>query len=78
MEVVHPLLFLFPFLLLSEYLLALNDVYLEFVLRSLYVSTQTYPTDAEMAEADRNCKDKEMKKKRLPSGISEYQVGPCV
>ncbi|KAL6544144.1 hypothetical protein OROGR_010641 [Orobanche gracilis] len=35
---------------------------------------QTYPTDAEMAEADRNRKDKKMKKKRLPSGISEYQA----
>ncbi|KAL6547710.1 hypothetical protein OROHE_009415 [Orobanche hederae] len=34
---------------------------------------QTYPTDAEMAEADRNRKAKKMKKKRLPSGISEYQ-----
>ncbi|KAL6544146.1 hypothetical protein OROGR_010643 [Orobanche gracilis] len=35
---------------------------------------QTYPTDAEMAEADRNRKDKKMKEKRLPSGISEYQA----
>lgn len=35
---------------------------------------QTWPTEAEMAEADRNHKEKKMKKKRLPVGISEYQA----
>ncbi|XP_047982735.1 pre-rRNA-processing protein TSR1 homolog [Salvia hispanica] len=35
---------------------------------------QTWPTEAEMAEAERNYKEKKMKKKRLPKGISEYQA----
>ncbi|KAL6524936.1 hypothetical protein OROMI_030529 [Orobanche minor] len=35
---------------------------------------QTWPTEAEMAEADKIHKDKRMKKKRLPRGISEYQA----
>lgn len=30
-----------------------------------------------MAEAERNYKEKKMKKKRLPKGISEYQVANC-
>ncbi|KAL8514967.1 hypothetical protein ACS0TY_013885 [Phlomoides rotata] len=36
---------------------------------------QTWPTEAEMAEADRNVEEKKTKKKRrLPKGISEYQA----
>lgn len=35
---------------------------------------QTWPTEAEMADADRNHKEKKMKKKRLPVGISDYQA----
>lgn len=37
---------------------------------------QTWPTEAEMAEADRNQKQKNLKKRILPRGTSEYQV--CV
>ncbi|KAL6492972.1 hypothetical protein OROGR_032731 [Orobanche gracilis] len=40
----------------------------------LLAGEQTWPTEAEMAEADKNQKDKRMKKKRLPRGISEYQA----
>ncbi|KAL0341101.1 UNVERIFIED_CONTAM: Pre-rRNA-processing protein T [Sesamum radiatum] len=39
----------------------------------LLAGEQTWPTEAEMAEADRN-HEKKMKKKRLPRGISEYQA----
>ncbi|XP_027091606.2 uncharacterized protein [Coffea arabica] len=35
---------------------------------------QTWPTEAEMAEADRNHKDKKPKKRILPPGTSEYQA----
>lgn len=35
---------------------------------------QTWPTEAEMAEADRNHKEKKLKKRTLPRGTSEYQV----
>lgn len=45
----------------------------------LHVSIQTWPTEAEMAEADRNHEEKKTKKKRrLPKGISDYQVEPCL
>ncbi|KAL6506614.1 hypothetical protein OROHE_022446 [Orobanche hederae] len=40
----------------------------------LLAGEQTWPTEAEMAEADKIHKDKRMKKKRLPRGISEYQA----
>ncbi|KAI3464702.1 hypothetical protein Pfo_021365 [Paulownia fortunei] len=40
----------------------------------LLAGEQTWPTEAEMAEADRNHVEKKMKKKRLPRGISEYQA----
>ncbi|KAK6131379.1 hypothetical protein DH2020_034864 [Rehmannia glutinosa] len=40
----------------------------------LLAGEQTWPTEAEMAEADRNHEEKKMKKKRLPRGISEYQA----
>ncbi|KAH6821037.1 pre-rRNA-processing TSR1-like protein [Perilla frutescens var. hirtella] len=40
----------------------------------LLAGEQTWPTEAEMAEADRNHKEKKMKKKKLPRGISEYQA----
>lgn len=46
------------------------------VLSSLNVSIQTWPTEAELADADRNHKEKKMKKKRLPKGVSAYQVEP--
>ncbi|KAK4436352.1 Pre-rRNA-processing protein T [Sesamum alatum] len=39
----------------------------------LLAGEQTWPTEEEMAEADRN-HEKKMKKKRLPRGISEYQA----
>ncbi|KAL8528647.1 hypothetical protein ACS0TY_006188 [Phlomoides rotata] len=36
---------------------------------------QTWPTEAEMAEAERNLEEKKTKKKRMhPKGISEYQA----
>lgn len=35
---------------------------------------QTWPTEAEMAEADRNHKEKKLKKRTLPRGTSEYQA----
>ncbi|KAL7244681.1 hypothetical protein ACSBR2_000119 [Camellia fascicularis] len=35
---------------------------------------QTWPTEAEMAEADRNQKEKRMRKRSLPRGTSEYQA----
>ncbi|EOY15232.1 Pre-rRNA-processing protein TSR1 isoform 2 [Theobroma cacao] len=35
---------------------------------------QTWPTEAEMAEADRNQKQKRLRKKNLPRGTSEYQA----
>ncbi|KAJ6411913.1 hypothetical protein OIU84_005054 [Salix udensis] len=35
---------------------------------------QTWPTEAEMAEADRNQKQKRLKKRILPRGTSEYQA----
>ncbi|GMJ10585.1 hypothetical protein like AT1G42440 [Hibiscus trionum] len=35
---------------------------------------QTWPTEAEMAEADRNQKQKRMRKRTLPRGTSEYQA----
>ncbi|GAB2232460.1 hypothetical protein Droror1_Dr00011493 [Drosera rotundifolia] len=35
---------------------------------------QTWPTEAEMAEAEENQKRKKMKKKKLPRGTSEYQA----
>lgn len=35
---------------------------------------QTWPTEAEMAEADEINKTKTLKKKVLPRGTSEYQV----
>ncbi|CBI40710.3 hypothetical protein VitviT2T_026917 [Vitis vinifera] len=35
---------------------------------------QTWPTEAEMAEADRNQKQKNLKKRILPRGTSEYQA----
>lgn len=38
---------------------------------------QTWPTEAEMDEADKNYKDKKLKKKTLPWGTSDYQVGAC-
>ncbi|KAL9260891.1 Pre-rRNA-processing protein TSR1-like protein [Drosera capensis] len=37
---------------------------------------QTWPTEAEMAEAEENQKRKKMKKKKLPRGTSEYQACP--
>lgn len=46
----------------------MNALYLHHIL------IQTWPTEAEMAEADRNHKEKKMKKRRLPKGISDYQV----
>nr|XP_043634327.1 pre-rRNA-processing protein TSR1 homolog [Erigeron canadensis] len=36
---------------------------------------QTWPTEAEMAEADRVHKEKKQKKRLLPRGTSEYQAG---
>lgn len=39
---------------------------------------QTWPTEAEMAEADRNQKQKRLKKRILPRGTSEYQVCACL
>ncbi|WZZ64076.1 pre-rRNA-processing protein TSR1 homolog [Brassica napus] len=35
---------------------------------------QTWPTEAEMAEADRNQKQGKLKKRTLPRGMSEYQA----
>uniref|UniRef100_A0A5B7BVQ0 Bms1-type G domain-containing protein n=1 Tax=Davidia involucrata TaxID=16924 RepID=A0A5B7BVQ0_DAVIN len=35
---------------------------------------QTWPTEAEMAEADKNQKEKKLKKRTLPRGTSEYQA----
>ncbi|KAJ4849802.1 hypothetical protein Tsubulata_031520 [Turnera subulata] len=35
---------------------------------------QTWPTEAEMAEADENQKQKKLKKRTLPRGTSEYQA----
>ncbi|KAG2313934.1 hypothetical protein Bca52824_017056 [Brassica carinata] len=35
---------------------------------------QTWPTEAEMAEADRNQKQEKLKKRTLPRGTSEYQA----
>ncbi|XP_031254614.1 pre-rRNA-processing protein TSR1 homolog isoform X1 [Pistacia vera] len=35
---------------------------------------QTWPTEAEMAEADQNQKEKKLKKRALPRGTSEYQA----
>ncbi|KAJ7966958.1 pre-rRNA-processing protein TSR1-like [Quillaja saponaria] len=35
---------------------------------------QTWPTEAEMAEADRNQKEKKIRKRTLPRGTSEYQA----
>ncbi|XWS25999.1 hypothetical protein CRYUN_Cryun27aG0116100 [Craigia yunnanensis] len=35
---------------------------------------QTWPTEAEMAEADRNQKQKKLRKRTLPRGTSEYQA----
>lgn len=35
---------------------------------------QTWPTEAEMAEADRNQKQKKQRKRTLPRGTSEYQA----
>ncbi|CAK9178334.1 unnamed protein product [Ilex paraguariensis] len=35
---------------------------------------QTWPTEAEMVEADRNHKEKKLKKRTLPRGTSEYQA----
>ena len=35
---------------------------------------QTWPTEAEMAEADKNQKQKRLRKRTLPRGTSEYQV----
>ncbi|XP_039055690.1 pre-rRNA-processing protein TSR1 homolog [Hibiscus syriacus] len=35
---------------------------------------QTWPTEAEMADAERNQKQKRMKKRTLPRGTSEYQA----
>ncbi|KAG8378073.1 hypothetical protein BUALT_Bualt08G0100100 [Buddleja alternifolia] len=40
----------------------------------LLAGEQTWPTEAEMLEADRNHEQKKMKKKKLPKGISEYQA----
>ncbi|GKV16183.1 hypothetical protein SLEP1_g26864 [Rubroshorea leprosula] len=36
---------------------------------------KTWPTESEMAEADRNLKQKKQRKRILPHGTSEYQVG---
>lgn len=38
---------------------------------------QTWPTELDMVEADKNHKDKKLKKKTLPWGTSDYQVGAC-
>ncbi|EYU17499.1 hypothetical protein ABFS82_03G081800 [Erythranthe guttata] len=35
---------------------------------------QTWPTEAEMAEAERSQKEKKTRKRRLPKGISDYQA----
>ncbi|KAL7117675.1 hypothetical protein ACP275_03G087600 [Erythranthe tilingii] len=35
---------------------------------------QTWPTEAEMAEAERSHKEKKTRKRRLPKGISDYQA----
>ncbi|GLT75573.1 hypothetical protein SLA2020_472880 [Shorea laevis] len=35
---------------------------------------QTWPTEAEMAEADNNLKQKSLRKRMLPAGTSEYQA----
>ncbi|GER26149.1 pre-rRNA-processing protein TSR1 homolog [Striga asiatica] len=40
----------------------------------LLAGEQTWPTEAEMAEADRNHQEKKLKKRRLPRGISDYQA----
>lgn len=38
------------------------------------IFNQTWPTESEIAEADRNQKQKNLKKRILPRGTSEYQV----
>lgn len=38
---------------------------------------QTWPTEVDMIEADKYHKDKKLKKKTLPWGTSDYQVGAC-
>lgn len=66
-------------LLLVVYLLQLYSIVSaeKVVMNTLYlhhILIQTWPTEAEMAEADRSHKEKKMKKRRLPKGISDYQV----
>lgn len=38
------------------------------------IFNQTWPTESEIAEADRDQKQKNLKKRILPRGTSEYQV----
>lgn len=40
----------------------------------MYFGRQTWPTEAEMAEAERNQEERKLKRKTLPKGTSEYQV----
>lgn len=44
------------------------------VFRKAVFCYQTWPTEEEMAEADRNMEEKRVKKRTLPRGTSDYQV----
>ncbi|KAF8410320.1 hypothetical protein HHK36_002847 [Tetracentron sinense] len=64
LQVVHSL---FPDLSKQEPLLVEN-------IPDPLAGEQTWPTEAEMAEADRVQKEKKLKKRTLPRGTSEYQA----
>lgn len=63
-EVIHALV---PDPMTQEPLVVENDV-------DPLAGEQTWPTEAEMAEADKNQKQKKLKKRILPRGTSEYQA----
>ncbi|GKV31312.1 hypothetical protein SLEP1_g40013 [Rubroshorea leprosula] len=66
-QLVHVICCLAPDLLKQEPLLVEN-------VPDTLAGEQTWPTEAEMAEADRNLKQKMQRKRILPPGTSEYQA----
>lgn len=62
----------------SSIILLQLSVALEGDIDSISLFIQTWPTEAEIAEADANSNRHKLKKKKLPRGTSDYQVYfPC-